>query len=76
MHIFGVSCCSYNHLLNVIHKSLEDLVNVLKGLVVMSGDLENMANSLYDNIVPEIWAKKVFDVHLKILFDKHHIVNT
>ena len=49
----------YNRLLGTIHKSLQDLLKALKGLVVMSQELENMANSLYNNTVPSIWASKV-----------------
>ena len=39
------------------------LVNVkkaLKGLIVMSEDMEKLANSLFDNQVPKIWADKGF----------------
>jgi len=32
----------------------------LKGLIVMSDDLEKLVNSLYDNQVPKIWADKGF----------------
>lgn len=42
---------------------LESLINLkkaLKGLVVMSDDLEKMGNSLYDNQVPKMWAEKGF----------------
>lgn len=49
----------YNRLLDTIHKSLQDLLKALKGLVVMSQELENMANSLYNNMVPSMWASKV-----------------
>lgn len=52
-------CDRYNRLLGTIHKSLQDLLKALKGLVVMSQELENMANSLYNNTVPSIWASKV-----------------
>lgn len=49
----------YNRLLGTIHQSLQDLLKALKGLVVMSQELENMANSLYNNTVPAMWAGKV-----------------
>ncbi|KAI4880923.1 hypothetical protein NFI96_025448, partial [Prochilodus magdalenae] len=39
----------YNKLLAVISQSLSDLVKALKGLVVMSSELELMANSLFIN---------------------------
>ena len=41
----------------------ESLVNVkkaLKGLVVMSEELELLANSLFDNQVPIMWEEKGF----------------
>ena len=49
----------YNSLLGVIRQSLSDLLKALKGLVVMSQQLEEMANSLFDNHVPAMWASKV-----------------
>ena len=49
----------YNRLLGVVHQSLQDLLKALKGLVVMSQALETMANSLYNNAVPGMWAAKV-----------------
>ena len=52
--------CRYNRLLSTIHQSLHDLVKAVKGLVVMSQDLEKMANSLYMNTVPLKWAGKVW----------------
>ncbi|XP_053154302.1 dynein axonemal heavy chain 1 isoform X2 [Hemicordylus capensis] len=50
----------YNRLLEVIAVSLKDLLKALKGLVVMSSQLELMANSLYNNIVPEMWNSKAY----------------
>jgi len=52
-------CRRYNRLLNVIIKSLRDLLKALKGLVVMSQQLEEMANSIFVNQVPTMWAGKV-----------------
>jgi dynein heavy chain len=49
----------YNKLLNTVRQTLNDLLKALKGLVVMSQALETMANSLFNNIVPEMWASKV-----------------
>eukprot|EP00954_Amorphochlora_amoebiformis_P013449 1056195-Amorphochlora_amoeboformis.AAC.1 len=45
----------YNKLINVMRSTLQELMKALKGYVVMSGQLEAMANSLYDNLVPELW---------------------
>jgi len=50
----------YNKLLSVMHKSLKDLQLALKGIVVMSGELEAMADSLFNNFVPEMWASRAF----------------
>ncbi|EMP33877.1 Dynein heavy chain 1, axonemal [Chelonia mydas] len=51
----------YNRLLEVIALTLQDLLKALKGLVVMSSQLELMANSLFNNIVPELWNAKRID---------------
>lgn len=48
----------YNSLLSVISQSLGDIVKALKGLVVMSSELELMASSLFNNTVPEMWKAK------------------
>ena len=53
------AACRYNTLLKMIHQSLKDLLKALKGLVVMSQSLEEMANSLFINHVPDMWAGKV-----------------
>lgn len=50
----------YNRLLEVMIISLINVKKALKGLVVMSEDLEKVANSLYDNQVPKLWAEKGF----------------
>lgn len=44
-------CIRYNTLLEVMKKSLAETIKALKGLVVMSPDLEAVAFSLYDNQV-------------------------
>uniref|UniRef100_A0A4W3IJM0 Dynein axonemal heavy chain 1 n=1 Tax=Callorhinchus milii TaxID=7868 RepID=A0A4W3IJM0_CALMI len=50
----------YNRLVDCIVKSLDDLLKALKGLVVMSSQLELMSNSLYNNSVPEFWNSKAY----------------
>ncbi|XP_021099660.1 dynein heavy chain 1, axonemal isoform X7 [Heterocephalus glaber] len=50
----------YNRLLQVITETLRDLLKALKGLVVMSSQLELMAASLYNNTVPELWNSKAY----------------
>lgn len=50
----------YNRLLKVMQESLVNLQKGLKGLVVLSEELEKISNSLYDNQVPASWADKGF----------------
>ena len=54
-----ISCSRYNNLLLCIHQSLRDLLKALKGLVVMSQTLEDLANSLFVNQIPKLWSGKV-----------------
>eukprot|EP00002_Diphylleia_rotans_P013196 TRINITY_DN2570_c0_g1_i1.p1 TRINITY_DN2570_c0_g1~~TRINITY_DN2570_c0_g1_i1.p1 ORF type:complete len:3210 (-),score=627.88 TRINITY_DN2570_c0_g1_i1:227-9145(-) len=51
----------YNGLLSRMHSSLKDIQNAVKGLVVMSNDLEIMANNLFDGQVPVHWAKIAYE---------------
>lgn len=44
----------------MITQTLRDLLTALKGLVVMSLQLELMAASLYNNTVPELWNAKAY----------------
>ena len=50
----------YNKLLSVMHTSLVSVKKALKGLVVMSEELDSLSNSLFDNQVPNLWADKGF----------------
>ncbi|XP_057625591.1 dynein axonemal heavy chain 1 [Chionomys nivalis] len=50
----------YNKLLVVITQTLSDMLKALKGLVVMSLELELMSTSLYNNAVPELWKTKAY----------------
>merc|ERR1711865_554289 len=45
----------FNRLLGVVRKSLKDLQLALKGLVVMSGELEQMGNEMFQQLVPDLW---------------------
>ena len=47
----------FNKLLSKIRRSLQDLQKALKGLVVMSQDLEALQKSMLDNKLPDLWAK-------------------
>jgi len=50
----------FNRLLAIVNKSLAEMLKALKGLVVMSADMEAMHMSLYTNGVPAIWAKRAY----------------
>lgn len=58
----------YNSLLEVIHKTLPELQKALKGLVVMSSELEEMSNSLFNDQIPTIWVDRVNISHFHIQF--------
>lgn len=47
----------FNRLLKVIKVSLEDLKKAIKGLILMSDDLDAMFYDLLLNKVPKNWAK-------------------
>ena len=76
----------YTKLLRVINSSLKELLKALKGLVVMSAQFEELANSLYNNQVPTMWTLKsysslkplgswVVDLENRIEFIKSWIAN-
>jgi dynein heavy chain len=50
----------YNNLLSVMISTLAGLQKAIKGLVVMSSDLEEMANCLFDQKVPPVWEAKAY----------------
>tara|TARA_A100001015_G_C14809010_1_gene640070 strand:- start:636 stop:935 length:300 start_codon:yes stop_codon:yes gene_type:complete len=47
-------CIRYNKLLGVMHKSIPEFRKALKGLVVMSEELEKMGNQIFINFVPDM----------------------
>ncbi|KAI5076359.1 hypothetical protein GOP47_0008424 [Adiantum capillus-veneris] len=53
-------CIRYNGLLNAMKISLKEALKALKGLVMMSPDLEMLCNSIFNNQVPELWASKAY----------------
>ncbi|KAJ3192063.1 Dynein heavy chain 6, axonemal [Irineochytrium annulatum] len=74
----------FNRLLSVVKMSLENLVKALKGLVVMSSDLELVFKSLLNNEIPLSWMNVAYpslkplgswvkDLHLRIEFLEHWI---
>ncbi|KAH8299235.1 hypothetical protein KR044_006570, partial [Drosophila immigrans] len=50
----------FNIALGIIHDSLANLAKAIKGLVVMSEDLEMVFRALLANLVPVMWAKRSF----------------
>jgi len=50
----------FNNLLRVIRTSLVSVVKAIKGLVVMSADLETLGNALYYGTLPAMWKKKSY----------------
>ena len=49
-------CIRYNKLIEAMEKSLPEVLKAMKGLVVMSTDLEAIANAMSLNQVPGAWA--------------------
>eukprot|EP00898_Chlorokybus_atmophyticus_P006606 jgi/Chlat1/6947/Chrsp52S06617 len=50
----------FNRLLERLRATLTELVKAIKGLVVMSGELETMYTSMLNNQVPTIWASVAY----------------
>lgn len=50
----------FNKLLSEVRGSLINLGKAIKGEVVMSLELEAVGNSLFDNLVPNLWQKKAY----------------
>jgi len=53
-------CIRYNKVINKVSSSLRDVRKGLKGEVVMTAELELMGTSLFNNQVPEMWAKVAY----------------
>jgi len=50
----------YNRLIDVIHSSLANFLKALKGLIVMSGDLDALGSAMYDGKIPAMWSGKSY----------------
>jgi len=57
-------CLRYNKLLAQMASTLKDVRKALKGLVVMSAELDALSTSLYNNQVPGMWEAKGTVTHL------------
>ena len=53
-------CIRYNKVINKVSASLRDVRKGLKGEVVMTAELDTMGTSLFNNQVPEMWAKVAY----------------
>eukprot|EP00286_Rhodomonas_abbreviata_P007918 CAMPEP_0181334474 /NCGR_PEP_ID=MMETSP1101-20121128/26284_1 /TAXON_ID=46948 /ORGANISM="Rhodomonas abbreviata, Strain Caron Lab Isolate" /LENGTH=438 /DNA_ID=CAMNT_0023444463 /DNA_START=101 /DNA_END=1417 /DNA_ORIENTATION=- len=53
-------CMRYNKLLVVMKQTLLDVRKALKGLIVMSTELDEVSNSLFNNQVPGSWESKAY----------------
>eukprot|EP01033_Poteriospumella_lacustris_P000280 gene286-182_t len=53
-------CIRYNKLIAAMEISLPELLKALKGLVVMSSELESISNSIAVNQVPKSWASVAY----------------
>lgn len=59
LQVLVQECIRYNKLIDVMEQSLPELQKALKGLVVMSGELEAVGKAIALNAVPESWEAKV-----------------
>jgi dynein heavy chain len=50
----------FNGLLSVVRSSLVNVGKAIKGEVPMSVELENVCESVFNNLVPDLWAKKAY----------------
>lgn len=76
----------FNKLLRVIKNSLRQIQKAIKGLVVMSEELEKVYTSFLNNQVPQLWASAAYpslkplgswvkDLILRLHFIEHWILN-
>merc|ERR1712025_559106 len=56
----------FNNLTDLIKGMLKEVQRAIKGLVVMSGELETMGNSMVTGKVPGAWAKAAYPSRLQV----------
>ena len=59
-HSILQECGRFNNLLTLIRNSLINLGKAVKGLALMSADLDQVGRALFDGKVPAMWLKKSF----------------
>jgi dynein heavy chain len=57
----------YNRLISVVRKSLVEIRKAIKGLVVMSSELEDVFTSMLNGRVPQMWASKSYRLVLLVV---------
>jgi dynein heavy chain len=50
----------FNNLLSKMRKTLKDIKNAIKGMIVMSSDLDGMYTAFMNNQLPSLWEKESF----------------
>jgi dynein heavy chain len=50
----------FNNLLSLMRSSLQNIQKAVKGLVVMSSDLEVLGNALFVNRIPAMWKARSY----------------
>ena len=53
-------CIRYNNMIVVMRRTLQESLKALKGLVVMTDELEAVTDAIFDNQVPDAWASKAY----------------
>jgi dynein heavy chain len=56
--VFKQECEKFNKLLKIMEGSMKDLRKAVKGLIVMTAEIEGLGMSFYINEQPEMWIKK------------------
>ena len=56
----------FNALLAVVNSSLIELQKAIKGLVLLSGDLEQMGTSMIEGTVPALWKTVSYVVLMRV----------
>jgi dynein heavy chain len=50
----------YNRLMDTMRKSLKSIALAMKGLIVLSAELDEMATQMFNNQTPALWKKKCY----------------